>query len=154
MLGLFGCSPLTVNHSAKMNRAGRLHLYNKIHYGSQSQLFSVYCLPLQAAHSTCGDSEYNLRSRTVVCGSCGQTSDKNSTCVSASSGVSSASRSFSCGGGLPEAFVSPSHFIVSNDKRRQVCIFYLNELHQYFFYVCICHFIFKYFVLDDVIWCV
>lgn len=72
-----------------------------------------------AAHSTCGDSEYNLRSRTVVCGSCGQPSDKNSTCVSASSGVSSASRSFCSGGGLPEAFVSPSHFIVSNDKRRQ-----------------------------------
>uniref|UniRef100_A0A671L2N7 Lamin-A-like n=1 Tax=Sinocyclocheilus anshuiensis TaxID=1608454 RepID=A0A671L2N7_9TELE len=75
---------------------------------------------LHAAHSTCGDSEYNLRSRTVVCGSCGQPSDKNSSCVTASSGVSSAARSFSSGGGLPEAFVSPSHFIVSNDKRRQV----------------------------------
>uniref|UniRef100_A0A671Q8U3 Lamin-A-like n=1 Tax=Sinocyclocheilus anshuiensis TaxID=1608454 RepID=A0A671Q8U3_9TELE len=88
-----------------------------------------------AAHSTCGDSEYNLRSRTVVCGSCGLPSDKNSGCVSASSGVSSASRSFSSGGGLPEAFVSPSHFIVSNDKRRQVCIFLftVDELHQYFF---------------------
>uniref|UniRef100_A0A671Q8R3 Lamin-A-like n=1 Tax=Sinocyclocheilus anshuiensis TaxID=1608454 RepID=A0A671Q8R3_9TELE len=53
-----------------------------------------------AAHSTCGDSEYNLRSRTVVCGSCGLPSDKNSGCVSASSGVSSASRSFSSGGGI------------------------------------------------------
>uniref|UniRef100_A0A8C1GB09 Lamin A n=1 Tax=Cyprinus carpio TaxID=7962 RepID=A0A8C1GB09_CYPCA len=93
-------------------------------YLNKSQLFCVYCLPLQAAHSTCGDSEYNLRSRTVVCGSCGQSSDRNSSCVSASSGVSSAARSFSSGGGLPEAFVSPSHFIVSNDKRRQVCIFY------------------------------
>ncbi|XP_059363970.1 lamin-A-like [Carassius carassius] len=72
-----------------------------------------------AAHSTCGDSEYNLRSRTVVCGSCGLPSDRNSSCMSASSGVSSATRSFSSGGGLPEAFVSPSHFIVSNDKRRQ-----------------------------------
>ncbi|XP_051722616.1 lamin [Ctenopharyngodon idella] len=72
-----------------------------------------------AAHSTCGDSEYNLRSRTVVCGSCGQPSDRNSGCVTASSGVSSASRSFCSGGGLPEAFVSPSHFIVSNDKPRQ-----------------------------------
>uniref|UniRef100_A0A8C1XZS8 Lamin-A-like n=1 Tax=Cyprinus carpio TaxID=7962 RepID=A0A8C1XZS8_CYPCA len=79
-----------------------------------------------AAHSTCGDSEYNLRSRTVVCGSCGQPSDKNSSCVTASSGVSSASRSFCSGGGLPEAFVSPSHFIVSNDKCRQVCILYLQ----------------------------
>uniref|UniRef100_A0A673N4I0 Lamin-A-like n=1 Tax=Sinocyclocheilus rhinocerous TaxID=307959 RepID=A0A673N4I0_9TELE len=78
-----------------------------------------------AAHSTCGDGEYNLRSRTVVCGSCGLPSDKNNSCVSASSGVSSASRSFSSGGGLPEAFVSPSHFIVSNDKRRQVCIFFI-----------------------------
>uniref|UniRef100_A0AAR2L0E4 Lamin A n=1 Tax=Pygocentrus nattereri TaxID=42514 RepID=A0AAR2L0E4_PYGNA len=49
-----------------------------------------------AAHSTCGDSEYNLRSRTVICGSCGQPSDRNAgSCVSASSGVSSASRSFS-----------------------------------------------------------
>ncbi|XP_051999951.1 lamin-A-like [Xyrauchen texanus] len=73
-----------------------------------------------AAHSTCGDGEYNLRSRTVVCGSCGQPSDKNSTCVSASSGVSSASRSFCSGGGLPEAFVSPSHFIMGNDKRRLI----------------------------------
>uniref|UniRef100_A0A8C1C925 Lamin A n=1 Tax=Cyprinus carpio carpio TaxID=630221 RepID=A0A8C1C925_CYPCA len=80
----------------------------------------------EAAHSTCGDSEYNLRSRTVVCGSCGQPSDKNSSCVTASSGVSSASRSFCSGGGLPEAFVSPSHFIVSNDKCRQVCILYLQ----------------------------
>uniref|UniRef100_A0A672RRR1 Lamin-A-like n=1 Tax=Sinocyclocheilus grahami TaxID=75366 RepID=A0A672RRR1_SINGR len=61
---------------------------------------------LHAAHSTCGDSEYNLRSRTVVCGSCGQPSDKNSSCVTASSGVSSAARSFSSGGGLPEAFVT------------------------------------------------
>uniref|UniRef100_H3BWG7 Lamin A/C n=1 Tax=Tetraodon nigroviridis TaxID=99883 RepID=H3BWG7_TETNG len=30
----------------------------------------------QVAHSTCGDSEYNLRSRTVVCGSCGLPSNK------------------------------------------------------------------------------
>ncbi|XP_067304592.1 lamin [Pseudorasbora parva] len=72
-----------------------------------------------AAHSTCGDSEYNLRSRTVLCGSCGQPSDRNSGCVTASSGVSSASRSFSCGGGLPDTFVSPSHFIVSNGNPRQ-----------------------------------
>ncbi|CAF89686.1 unnamed protein product, partial [Tetraodon nigroviridis] len=32
----------------------------------------------QVAHSTCGDSEYNLRSRTVVCGSCGLPSNKPS----------------------------------------------------------------------------
>lgn len=72
-----------------------------------------------AAHSTCGESEYNLRSRTVVCGSCGQPSDKNTSCMTTSSGVSSASRSFSSGGGLPDSFVSPSHFIVGNDKPRQ-----------------------------------
>ncbi|XP_066540156.1 lamin [Hoplias malabaricus] len=76
-----------------------------------------------AAHSTCGgDSEYNLRSRTVVCGSCGQPSDRNAgSCVSASSGVSSASRSFSSGGGggLPEGLVSHSHFIMGSDKPRQ-----------------------------------
>uniref|UniRef100_A0A673N4F8 Lamin-A-like n=1 Tax=Sinocyclocheilus rhinocerous TaxID=307959 RepID=A0A673N4F8_9TELE len=91
-------------------------LYNVLHNHFEHHL---------AAHSTCGDGEYNLRSRTVVCGSCGLPSDKNNSCVSASSGVSSASRSFSSGGGLPEAFVSPSHFIVSNDKRRQVCIFFI-----------------------------
>ncbi|XP_036439862.1 lamin [Colossoma macropomum] len=74
-----------------------------------------------AAHSTCGDSEYNLRSRTVICGSCGQPSDRNAgSCVSASSGVSSASRSFSSGGGgLPEGLVSHSHFIMGSDKPRQ-----------------------------------
>ncbi|XP_053485201.1 lamin [Ictalurus furcatus] len=74
-----------------------------------------------AAHSTCGDGEYNLRSRTVICGSCGQPSDRNAgSCVSASSGVSSASRSFtSGGGGLPEGLVSHSHFIMGNDKPRQ-----------------------------------
>uniref|UniRef100_A0A665UTD7 Lamin-A-like n=1 Tax=Echeneis naucrates TaxID=173247 RepID=A0A665UTD7_ECHNA len=42
---------------------------------------------------TCGDGEYNLRSRTVVCGSCGLPSDKSSNCS-----VSSASRSFRSGG--------------------------------------------------------
>ncbi|KAF7708547.1 lamin [Silurus meridionalis] len=77
-----------------------------------------------AAHSTCGDGEYNLRSRTVICGSCGQPSDKAAgTCVSASSGVSSASRSYTSGGGggLPEGLVSHSHshFIFGNDKPRQ-----------------------------------
>ncbi|KAB5586885.1 hypothetical protein PHYPO_G00006570 [Pangasianodon hypophthalmus] len=74
-----------------------------------------------AAHSTCGDGEYNLRSRTVICGSCGQPSDRSAgSCVSASSGVSSASRSFtSGGGGLPEGLVSHSHFIMGNDNPRQ-----------------------------------
>ncbi|XP_030637321.1 lamin [Chanos chanos] len=68
-----------------------------------------------AAHSTCGDSEYNLRSRTVICGSCGQPSERGG-----SSTVSSASRSFhSSGGGLPEGFVSPSHFLMGSDRPRQ-----------------------------------
>uniref|UniRef100_A0A8C4ZGS8 Lamin-A-like n=1 Tax=Gadus morhua TaxID=8049 RepID=A0A8C4ZGS8_GADMO len=45
------------------------------------------------AHSTCADGEYNLRSRTVVCGSCGQSPDKSPHCS-----VTSASRSFRSGG--------------------------------------------------------
>lgn len=66
-------------------------------------------VPLQqVAHSTCGDSEYNLRSRTVVCGSCGLPSDKSSSCS-----VTSASRSYRSGGGggglseglLPHSYV-------------------------------------------------
>lgn len=76
-----------------------------------------------AAHSTCADSEYNLRSRTVVCGSCGQLSDRNAgSGVTASSAVSSATRSFSSGGGgLPEGLVSHSHshFIMGSDQPRQ-----------------------------------
>ncbi|XP_053350374.1 lamin [Clarias gariepinus] len=76
-----------------------------------------------AAHSTCGDGEYNLRSRTVICGSCGQPSDRSGSCVTASTAVSSASRSFtsSGGGGLPEGLVSHSHshFIMGNDAPRQ-----------------------------------
>ncbi|KAG7469573.1 hypothetical protein MATL_G00130270 [Megalops atlanticus] len=75
-----------------------------------------------AAHSTCGDGEYNLRSRTVICGSCGQPSEKaGSGSVTATSGVSSASvsRSFrSSGGGLPEGLVSHS-FVVGNNMPRQ-----------------------------------
>ncbi|KAJ8386510.1 hypothetical protein AAFF_G00169800 [Aldrovandia affinis] len=75
-----------------------------------------------AAHSTCGDSEYNLRSRTVICGSCGQPSDKSAACsVTASSGVSSASasRSYrSSGGGVAEGLISHS-YVVGNNMRRQ-----------------------------------
>ncbi|XP_069040928.1 lamin [Lepisosteus oculatus] len=78
-----------------------------------------------AAHSTCVDGEYNLRSRTVVCGSCGQPSDKSggsggsAVASSGSSGVS-VSRSFrsSAGGGLPEGLVSHS-YVVGGDSRRQ-----------------------------------
>uniref|UniRef100_A0A8C7NHW0 Lamin A/C n=1 Tax=Oncorhynchus mykiss TaxID=8022 RepID=A0A8C7NHW0_ONCMY len=67
-------------------------------------------------HSACGvDSEYNLRSRTVVCGSCGQPSDKSC----ATSGVSSGSCSVSSGGGLPEGLMSPL-FIMGSNSPRQV----------------------------------
>uniref|UniRef100_A0A674MTD3 Lamin A n=1 Tax=Takifugu rubripes TaxID=31033 RepID=A0A674MTD3_TAKRU len=56
------------------------------------------CRPLQGAHSTSGaDNEYNLRSRTVICDSCGQTSERGS-------GVNSS-------GGLPEGLVGHSFFI-------------------------------------------
>nr|UHA56338.1 lamin A/C [Plecoglossus altivelis] len=66
-----------------------------------------------AAHSTCGvDSEYNLRSRTVICDSCGQTSDRGT-----SSGVSSGSIC-SSGGGLPEGLIGQS-FIVGNNQPRK-----------------------------------
>ncbi|XP_062394804.1 lamin isoform X1 [Sardina pilchardus] len=66
-----------------------------------------------AAHSTCVDSEYNLRSRTVVCGSCGQPSDRTSgSCVSGAS-----SHSYSSGGGLPEGLISQS-FVLGNNQPR------------------------------------
>ncbi|XP_061109416.1 lamin-A-like [Conger conger] len=65
-------------------------------------------------HSACGDSEYNLRSRTVVCGSCGQSSEKPGSGV-----VTATSRSFrSSGGGLPEGLISHS-YVVGNGARRQ-----------------------------------
>lgn len=56
------------------------------------------------AHSTSGgDNEYNLRSRTVICDSCGQTSDR--------SGAGS-------GGGLPEGIVGQSFFMGTNEPRK------------------------------------
>ncbi|XP_068425306.1 lamin-A-like [Clinocottus analis] len=56
------------------------------------------------AHSTSGgDNEYNLRSRTVICDSCGQTSER--------SGGSS-------GGGLPEGIVGQSFFMGTNEPRK------------------------------------
>uniref|UniRef100_A0A674CXY9 Lamin A n=1 Tax=Salmo trutta TaxID=8032 RepID=A0A674CXY9_SALTR len=71
---------------------------------------------LTGNHSACGvDSDYNLRSRTVVCGSCGQPSDKSC----ATSGVSSGSCSISSGGGLPEGLMSPL-FIMGSNSPRQV----------------------------------
>ncbi|XP_066577292.1 lamin [Amia ocellicauda] len=74
-----------------------------------------------AAHSTV-DGEYNLRSRTVVCGSCGQPGGSGCTAVASSGGSSvTVSRSFrsSGGGGLPEGLVSHS-YVVGNNMPRQV----------------------------------
>ncbi|KAM9806538.1 lamin isoform 1-T2 [Syngnathus typhle] len=55
------------------------------------------------AHSTSGENEYNLRSRTVICDSCGQTSDRGHG---------------SHGGGGPEGLVGHS-FFVANSLPRQ-----------------------------------
>ncbi|XP_058474356.1 lamin-A-like isoform X2 [Solea solea] len=65
------------------------------------------------AHSTCGDSEYNLRSRTVVCGSCGLPSDKSNNCS-----VSSASRSFRSGG-ISEGLLPPHSYIFGTSTPRR-----------------------------------
>ncbi|XP_040899686.1 lamin-A-like [Toxotes jaculatrix] len=57
------------------------------------------------AHSTSGaDNEYNLRSRTVICDSCGQPSERGS-------GVCSS-------GGLPEGLVGHSFFMGTNEPRQ------------------------------------
>ncbi|XP_034017143.1 lamin-A-like [Thalassophryne amazonica] len=72
------------------------------------------------AHSTCGDGEYNLRSRTVVCGSCGLPSDKSSSCS-----VSSPSRSFRSGGIsdglLPHSYVFSSSTPHKTGGRMESC---------------------------------
>ncbi|XP_058474355.1 lamin-A-like isoform X1 [Solea solea] len=68
---------------------------------------------MQVAHSTCGDSEYNLRSRTVVCGSCGLPSDKSNNCS-----VSSASRSFRSGG-ISEGLLPPHSYIFGTSTPRR-----------------------------------
>lgn len=59
----------------------------------------------EAAHSTSGvDNEYNLRSRTVICDSCGQTADRGS-------GVGSS-------GGLSEGLVGQSFLMGTNQPRQ------------------------------------
>ncbi|KAM7421421.1 hypothetical protein PAMA_015516 [Pampus argenteus] len=56
------------------------------------------------AHSTSGgDNEYNLRSRTVICDSCGQPSDRTGGCSS---------------GGVPEGLVGHSFFMGTNQPRQ------------------------------------
>ncbi|KAJ4928178.1 hypothetical protein JOQ06_015973 [Pogonophryne albipinna] len=67
---------------------------------------------MQVAHSTCGDSEYNLRSRTVVCGSCGLPSDKSSHCS-----VTSPSRSFRSGG-ISEGLLPQSYVFSTSTPRK------------------------------------
>lgn len=69
--------------------------------------------PQQVAHSTCGDGEYNLRSRTVVCGSCGLPSDKAGSCS-----VTSASQSFRSGG-LSEGLL-PQSYVFSTSTPHKV----------------------------------
>ncbi|XP_060948942.1 lamin-A-like [Limanda limanda] len=64
------------------------------------------------AHSTCGDGEYNLRSRTVLCGSCGLPSDKSSSCS-----VSSPARSFRSGG-ISEGLLPHSYVFSSSTPRK------------------------------------
>lgn len=56
------------------------------------------------AHSTSGgDNEYNLRSRTVICDSCGQPSERGGVCGS---------------GGLAEGLVGHSFFMGTNEPRK------------------------------------
>ncbi|XP_051778926.1 lamin isoform X1 [Erpetoichthys calabaricus] len=82
----------------------------------------------EAAHSTSSnaDGEYNLRSRTVFCGSCGQPADKGSTAGSSvvSGGTTSSvslTRTFrssgGVGGSITEGLV-PRTFIVGNNQPR------------------------------------
>ncbi|XP_054637137.1 lamin-A-like isoform X2 [Dunckerocampus dactyliophorus] len=55
------------------------------------------------AHSTSGENEYNLRSRTVICDSCGQPSDRGAG---------------TCGGGIAEGLVGHSFFMGTNEPRQ------------------------------------
>ncbi|XP_077383034.1 lamin [Festucalex cinctus] len=57
------------------------------------------------AHSTSGENEYNLRSRTVICDSCGQTSDRGH-------------GSHGGGGPGPEGLVGHSFFVADNLPRQ------------------------------------
>ncbi|KAM6967650.1 lamin [Aplochiton taeniatus] len=72
-------------------------------------------------HSVCGD--YNLRSRTVICSSCGQPSDG-----ATSSGVSSGSVC-SGGGALPEGLVGHCSIMGSNQPRQVSIGFTEGQVH-------------------------
>ncbi|XP_037130235.1 lamin-A-like [Syngnathus acus] len=60
------------------------------------------------AHSTSGENEYNLRSRTVICDSCGQTSDRGHGSHGSHGG----------GSGGPEGLVGQSFFVADNLPRQ------------------------------------
>ncbi|XP_068189894.1 lamin-A-like isoform X2 [Antennarius striatus] len=86
--------------------------------GEEMAMRKVTCTHLEddddemVAHSTCGDAEYNLRSRTVVCGSCGLPSDKSTNCP-----VTSASRSFRTGG-ISEGLLPHSYVFSASTPRK------------------------------------
>lgn len=98
------------------------------------------CLPPQGSHcSSSGDpAEYNLRSRTVLCGTCGQPADKASAgssgaqvAGSISSGSSASSvtvtRSYrsvggSGGGSFGDSLVTRSYLLGSSSPRTQVSL--------------------------------
>lgn len=77
------------------------HLHNLHQWLGWLTYCGPLCRPLQGAHSTSGaDNEYNLRSRTVICDSCGQTSDRGGS------------------GGLPEGLGGHSFFMGTNQPRK------------------------------------
>ena len=59
----------------------------------------LLCRPLQGAH------EYYLRSKTVICDSCGQPSERDTSCG---------------GGGLPEGMLGHTFIVGNNQRSRQV----------------------------------
>lgn len=93
-----------------------------------------FCLspPLQGCSGSGDPGEYNLRSRTVVCGTCGQPADKSGTqnaginTMSSGSSTSSVTvtRSYRSMGdsgiGLGDSLVSRNYLLGSSSPRRQV----------------------------------
>lgn len=93
------------SHTSCFRSSGTLSVSQSSRTVSASHLVVCVCRPLQGAHSTSGaDNEYNLRSRTVICDSCGQSSDRGT-------GVCSS-------GGLPEGLGGHSFFMGTNEPRQ------------------------------------
>lgn len=106
------------------------------------------CLPPQGSHcSSSGDpAEYNLRSRTVLCGTCGQPADKASASSSGaqvggsiSSGSSASSvtvtRSYrsvggSGGGSFGDNLVTRSYLLGNSSPRTQVSCPFASTLYK------------------------